>query len=726
MLRKDSPEHSITRPTEPEANTAKLPEIVLDDKSSRVEITRLDGRQPSPPSISVRYPVSHSASGRFASNIIAKGKPLVADENGRLRTARPRSAGRSRPSEEGSDDLDWLPPASPASPDAAGSVSPRPSHSRNSLTPDASRSSSPSLGRHASGNSVSSDGSQRSSRGPSPLSSPNMGRRMPTKSSSEPAIPNLLELPTAFSTYAQWQYTPASNAQLVFRPKVASPGSKALQPELLRACATGDVAGLCVLLDRKGVSINCATEEKNETPFHLAARNGSAAVLRVLLRQPREDIEAVINKRDVDGTTTLHAAVTSSNPQIVDLLLTCPYIDFNAQDAAGFTPLHLAAKQRSHDMLAALFTRGADLSILDDFGHNPVFWMDPANDTNLSTSAWYERILWHYRLRNACPGSAGQRTTRPLGSFDYVGLPRFDSLSGSVRSGDSPDAASFSSDELLSPAISADGHSQSLELGARSPFFVDLLAEMRRRNIDIAPLEEAMEDEYMRFHEPGAVIEDGSQPSLPLEFDTVQVAWLRFLNSAIDSTGSTKVRQTRFRQQAHPLSKFQIQRAKVDFEHADKDRSGFIDRLELGMYMSAVLGWQPSNPVLFQASVNALFMAVDVDHSGLIDIDEFLTLYAAMRVDPSKFARPQTRTTSPNVSRRSVKHIGWSKDAKNMHNRSYLEVHVFPSQSAQAQQQARLVRRTQSAEYARDVQELRQAGHLPEVTRAKTPEPSAN
>eukprot|EP01116_Phalansterium_solitarium_P010279 TRINITY_DN2489_c0_g1_i1.p1 TRINITY_DN2489_c0_g1~~TRINITY_DN2489_c0_g1_i1.p1 ORF type:complete len:644 (+),score=198.91 TRINITY_DN2489_c0_g1_i1:269-1933(+) len=167
-------------------------------------------------------------------------------------------------------------------------------------------------------------------------------------------------------------------------------------------------------------------------------------------------------------------------------------------------------------------------------------------------------------------------------------------------------------------------------------------------------------------------------PELPPRFNEVHLAWKQFLMSTVDTTGAASLLPlaARVRVQGHLLTPYQIQAARKEFEAVDKDSSGWIDRLELSHWLEHLLQWDAPNKVLFQASVNALFMAVDVDHSGLIDFQEFLLLYVSIVIDPGlgqfrlAAAPDPSSECSPQADGQAaqdpdIKHIGWKEHGQN-------------------------------------------------------------
>lgn len=66
------------------------------------------------------------------------------------------------------------------------------------------------------------------------------------------------------------------------------------------------------------------------------------------------------------GLTPMHLAAKSNSPQIIRLLMD-KGADINAQDENGFTPLMYAIMQHSNDAVKFLLENGANLNILSRY-----------------------------------------------------------------------------------------------------------------------------------------------------------------------------------------------------------------------------------------------------------------------------------------------------------------------------------------------------------------------
>ncbi|KAJ1279843.1 hypothetical protein BS78_04G186800 [Paspalum vaginatum] len=69
-------------------------------------------------------------------------------------------------------------------------------------------------------------------------------------------------------------------------------------------------------------------------------------LMRYLIRERTADIQKIINLKNDAGLTALHLAVVGcAHPDLVELLMTAPSIDLNAEDANGMTALALLKQQ---------------------------------------------------------------------------------------------------------------------------------------------------------------------------------------------------------------------------------------------------------------------------------------------------------------------------------------------------------------------------------------------
>lgn len=149
---------------------------------------------------------------------------------------------------------------------------------------------------------------------------------------------------------------------------------------------------------------NAQTEIEKETPMHLAARNGHKNIIDNLLQKNvditlrdakgqtplmaavyADQIVAVMAlvdwcrkkgialdaQRDAAGRTPLHVAAMRWTPRVLQVLLDGG-ADINAATADGMTPLHLAARFGRAEIVRLLIEKGADPSVRNKSGATPI------------------------------------------------------------------------------------------------------------------------------------------------------------------------------------------------------------------------------------------------------------------------------------------------------------------------------------------------------------------
>ncbi len=126
------------------------------------------------------------------------------------------------------------------------------------------------------------------------------------------------------------------------------------------------------LLIAQGADVNAGS---GETALCLAADGGSLDLVTFLLAQG-----AII---PTTGTTPLHCAARGAYHTRADAeknlriavikLFLDKGLDINGKDShQGYTPLHLAARRATKDVIALLITEGAKVNIMNDLGHTPL------------------------------------------------------------------------------------------------------------------------------------------------------------------------------------------------------------------------------------------------------------------------------------------------------------------------------------------------------------------
>lgn len=112
------------------------------------------------------------------------------------------------------------------------------------------------------------------------------------------------------------------------------------------------------LVERRGIH--------RVTPLHLAARNGNAEIVALLLARG-----ANINVRDASGDTPLRLALKRQHLDVTKLLLD-QKANVNVKDAEGYNEVHIAAQRGLDDMIPSLIESGADLNARNRNGDTPL------------------------------------------------------------------------------------------------------------------------------------------------------------------------------------------------------------------------------------------------------------------------------------------------------------------------------------------------------------------
>ena len=107
-------------------------------------------------------------------------------------------------------------------------------------------------------------------------------------------------------------------------------------------------------------------EHDDDTPLHLAAANGHAAVATLLI-----DNKADINAKNNSGYTPLHLAALNGKEAVATLLI-AKGAQVNAKDKYGYTPLHWAAFHGRKEVAALLIANGAQVNARDNDGKTPL------------------------------------------------------------------------------------------------------------------------------------------------------------------------------------------------------------------------------------------------------------------------------------------------------------------------------------------------------------------
>lgn len=100
------------------------------------------------------------------------------------------------------------------------------------------------------------------------------------------------------------------------------------------ACSAGHIE-IVKLLIEKGANVR-VTNNNGQTPLHYAASRNRLDVAQVLLEANSE-----VNPRDNMGSTPMHRAASRGHIDMVKLLLSSKWINLDAVDCVGNTPLQV-------------------------------------------------------------------------------------------------------------------------------------------------------------------------------------------------------------------------------------------------------------------------------------------------------------------------------------------------------------------------------------------------
>ncbi len=131
----------------------------------------------------------------------------------------------------------------------------------------------------------------------------------------------------------------------------------------MRAAASNHLSVASLLLERKA-DVN-GTSPDGDSALHQACQEGHTEMVELLLKhKPRVDTWGFRQ-----STPLMRAAASSKNAlQCVQLLLKHgAHVNLQAE-GSGDTPLHIAAQEGKHELVAALLSKGADANIAGNKG----------------------------------------------------------------------------------------------------------------------------------------------------------------------------------------------------------------------------------------------------------------------------------------------------------------------------------------------------------------------
>ena len=177
------------------------------------------------------------------------------------------------------------------------------------------------------------------------------------------------------TVWATWAPPPTMSEQLANGLDPNERNVAGLTP-LHRAAMEGDIEAFNALLDA-GARMweNTLT---GQCLLHLAAMGGNAEIVAKTLEKRPKDVYA----RTRDKTTPLMLAAKYASAEIVRLLIAADAL-VNAQHAGGGTPLHNAAFNHNRAVVAALIEAGADVNVSSHDGVTPLMMSAGVGDQEI-------------------------------------------------------------------------------------------------------------------------------------------------------------------------------------------------------------------------------------------------------------------------------------------------------------------------------------------------------
>ena len=130
---------------------------------------------------------------------------------------------------------------------------------------------------------------------------------------------------------------------------------------LHKACNRGNAEAVEFFLEFQSINVN-AISKIGMTPLHYACFRANADIVEILSDNPKL-------KLPMDGTYFTHLCYMGYNAIIVKLLDRFPYLNINAKDNMGNTPLHIACKNGNAELIGILWQNPfVDLKIRDSNG----------------------------------------------------------------------------------------------------------------------------------------------------------------------------------------------------------------------------------------------------------------------------------------------------------------------------------------------------------------------
>ncbi|XP_041474154.1 transient receptor potential cation channel subfamily A member 1-like [Lytechinus variegatus] len=148
---------------------------------------------------------------------------------------------------------------------------------------------------------------------------------------------------------------------------------------LHHASASNQIAVMKRLIEQKAEINIKTTDGYSSTPLHLASKRDSVEAVKLLCVH-----HADIDARQTNGRTPLHVAARYGSKEMVEVIIDFGKSDVNSHDDDFVTPLHIAAIKRDSNLCLALINRGALLQAKDKHSATPL--MGAASVGNADTA----------------------------------------------------------------------------------------------------------------------------------------------------------------------------------------------------------------------------------------------------------------------------------------------------------------------------------------------------
>jgi len=201
-------------------------------------------------------------------------------------------------------------------------------------------------------------------------------------------------------------------------------------------------------LHASGAKLTLPSPKTGHTPIHVAARHGNVEMVKTLL-----DLGVPVELKDRNGHTALHIAATKKYSSVIEVLFAAgadpnmgdneddfcliylpqvrapygiwklftdhPKINVNRQNHAGVSSLHYMAKWNTRtDIFELMFSKGADINIMDDRGKTPL---------DMAESGGHTELVRYLIAKGAKRGrKPAAKVDSPLNFiFDYILIPQY-------------------------------------------------------------------------------------------------------------------------------------------------------------------------------------------------------------------------------------------------------------------------------------------------------------